>query len=81
MNDVDEIENIIIGYFTEIFTSSNPKDLDIVIDSVDLYITSDITVLLHKAFTEEEVIESFHQTYLTKAQSLYGMPALFFKIF
>lgn len=81
MKEEDDIEEIILNYFREIFTSSSPTDLDLVLDSVEPYINSNMTQLLEVALTKDKVLASLHQIHPTKALGLDGTPALFFQKF
>lgn len=72
MGSEEELERVTMDYFKNSFTSSNLKDLDYVLDSVDICITLDIAALLQETFKEEEVLESFHQIHPTKAASPFG---------
>lgn len=60
VNKKDEIEEIILGYFKAIFTSSNPTNLNVVLDLVGLCMTSDMAAALQEPFTEAEALESLH---------------------
>lgn len=79
MVEEDDIEDVVMGYCKEIFTSLNLSNMDQVLDLVDPCITSNIIAVLLEAFTVEEVIKSLHQIHLTKAPNLDGIPTLFFK--
>lgn len=46
VNDKDEMEDIIMGYFIDIFTSSSSLNLNNVLDGVTPYINSGMATLL-----------------------------------
>lgn len=81
MDSEEDIEKVITDYFKDIFTSSNSIDLNHVLNSVDLCITSDMAAFLQKTFTKEEMLESLYQIHPTKASGLDGMLALFYHKF
>lgn len=70
-----------MGYFTDIHFSSISSNLSSMLDIVTLYINSDMTTHLQKAFTEEEILITFHQIHPTKVLGPDGMPTLFFHKF
>lgn len=55
-----------VGYFREIFTSSNPSYLNCVLNDMDLCITTNMVATLAEPFTRAEVLTSLHQTTLLK---------------
>lgn len=70
-----------VDYFKEIFTSSNPLKLNVVLDDVDYCISSDMATTLEEPFMKAEILAFLHQIHHTKAPSPDAMPVLFFQKF
>lgn len=70
-----------MGYFEKIFTSSNPFDMDSVLDVVTPCINSNTATILQVIFTEEELLAALHQIHPNKAPKSNGILALFFHKF
>ncbi len=74
-----EIERIAVGYFNQIFSSSNPQAIDDVVSEVDGVVTPNMNIELLKPFVREEVQKALFQLHPTKASRPDGMSALFFQ--
>lgn len=77
------IEEVIIGYCQELFTSSNPFSIDLedCQKSVEKIITSKMNNDLTKQFTQVEIQEALHQMALLKSPSLDGFNAGFYQTY
>lgn len=75
-----DIEEVIIGYCQELFTSSNPSSIDLedCLKSVEKIVTSKMNNELTKQFTQGEIQEALHQMALLKSHSLDGFNAGFY---
>lgn len=79
VEDENEIEKIMVGYFKEIFTNSNFLEQNYALDVVDTCIITDMTAFLQEPFTEAKILESLHQIHPTHGP--HGMPVFFFHKF
>ena len=66
-------------HFEEIFTTSNPSEMDKVYKGLDQRISTEKMDQLNKEFIENEVKEALHQMNPNKALGLDGMIAYFFQ--
>lgn len=57
--DLEEVEQIVLGYFTSIFTSSNPSGFEAVLNSVQQRVTPAMNAMLMRPVTEVEVRGQF----------------------
>ena len=77
--DQDSIAKAAISYFEDIFSISQPSQLENVIASIPTIVTSEMNSELSRAFTREEVICALKQLHPSKSPSPDGMSALFFQ--
>uniref|UniRef100_A0A2N9G3M9 CCHC-type domain-containing protein n=1 Tax=Fagus sylvatica TaxID=28930 RepID=A0A2N9G3M9_FAGSY len=61
------IEQLIVDYFSQIYTSSNPQNLEPIMEAVETSVTEDMNTKLSQEFTAAEVVQALHQMYPTKA--------------
>lgn len=75
-----EVEDIVTGYFEELFQTSHPSEelIDEVLTSVGARVSSEMNSQLAMPFTTEEVISALAQMALLKSPGPDGLPALFF---
>uniref|UniRef100_A0A2N9HFG8 Endonuclease/exonuclease/phosphatase domain-containing protein n=1 Tax=Fagus sylvatica TaxID=28930 RepID=A0A2N9HFG8_FAGSY len=73
------LEQVITNYFGNMFTSSNPSSIDLVVNSVDQVVTPEMNDILLQPVTEDEVKIAVFQIPPSKAPGPDGMIALFFQ--
>ena len=73
-----KVEEIVVDYYQNLFTSSNPVDFDEIIQVVQPKVAPEMNLALTKDFTIDEVRIALKQMYPLKAPGLDGMPPLFF---
>jgi len=64
-----------------LFTTTNPIDLDLVLNGVELRVTEDMNFELLKPFVLAEVLSTLKQMDANTAPSPNGLPPLFYKQF
>ena len=72
---------IITDFYTCLFTSLNPQDLDRVLEGVDAVVTESMRTDLERPFTSEEVGVAIKEMALLKAPCSDGMPPLFYQTY
>ena len=72
---------IITDFYTCLFTSLNPQDLDRVLEGVDAVVTESMRTNLERPFTSEEVGVAIKEMALLKAPCSDGMPPLFYQTY
>ena len=65
-------------FYSWIFTSSNPYDLDCILDRVQPVVTEEMWADLDRPFLSKEVGEAIMEMASLKAPGPNGMPPLFF---
>ena len=74
---IREIKEIIINYFDKLFTSSEPSNIDVVIDLLPIKLTNNIRTILESAYHEEKIYVALKQMHQGKAPSPDGMNPFF----
>lgn len=64
---LDGVSRIAEEYYTELFTSTNPNNMDRVLNVVDKVVTDHMANSLTQPYTEEEVRVALFQMHLSKA--------------
>ena len=77
----DKLEEIAIGYFGDLFSTSNPVDFSDLLLAVQPKVTHAMNEWLVRPFVESEVNVALKQMYPLKAPGPNGMPPLFFQHF
>ena len=62
-----EIERIVVNYFSQIYSSTNPQNFGSIMEAVKRSVTSEMNVGLTQEFKAEEVVIALHQMYPTKS--------------
>ena len=76
-----KIEEVVVGYYINLFTSSNPMDFSELFQVIQPKVTPSMNQMLIKPFTKDEVKLALKQMYPLKAPSPDGMPPIFFQHF
>lgn len=80
-NDDESISRILVDYYQQLFTSSNPALVDEVVEKILCSISDEMNGELLADFTREEVVVALNQIEPLKAPGLDGLPPLFFQYF
>ena len=75
----EELSEMIVGYYNQLFTSSNPHDFEEVVQFTKRVVTEDMNRSLIRNFSKEEVEIALKQMAPLKAPGLDSMPPLFFQ--
>jgi len=79
--DDQQVENIIVGYFTDIFSTQGDTNSTILIDAIEPVVTTDMNDSLTQEFTVEEVHRALKQMHPKKSPRPNGMPPFFYQHF
>ncbi|XP_075654904.1 uncharacterized protein LOC142625081 [Castanea sativa] len=74
---LEAIERIVIDYFSSLFTTSNPSNIERVIETVQAVVAEPMNCLLGQDFQAMEVQQALKQMHPTTALDPDGMPHLF----
>ena len=80
-SDEEGISAILVGYYQQLFTSSNPSMVEEVVAHIPLTITDELNVVLLANFTREEVVVALKQMEPLKVSGPDGLPPLFFQCY
>ncbi len=75
----EKVEEEVVKYFQEIYSSSYPQNLDPVLSKVHKTVTDKVNDLLAREYKEEEVAQPLLQMFPTNLLGLEGMPVHFFQ--
>ena len=78
-SDEDGVANILIGYYQQLFTSSNPAIIEVVVDQIPRSINDEMNGELLAEFTKEEMVVALKQMDPLKASGPDGLPPFFFQ--
>ncbi|CAL8169219.1 unnamed protein product [Prunus armeniaca] len=73
------VQEIVVDYFTHLFTANGRRREDILLNTVEPCVTQAMNDSLLASFTEQEVKHAVFQMYPTKAPGPDGMPPVFFQ--
>lgn len=79
--DEEVLSAIITDFYTHLFTSSNPQNLDRVLERVDVVVTKSMRTNLERPFTSEEVGVAIKEMAPLKALGPNGMLPLFYQTY
>ena len=79
--DEDTYARMLNEFYSRLFTSSQPHDLDRILDGVDEVVTDEMRADLARAYTSEEVDAAIKEMAPLKAPNPDGMPPLFFQTY
>lgn len=74
----DHYERILVKYFSKMFSSSSPANIEDVCLVVKGKITRDNQLWCEAMYSPNEVKEALNRMHPSKASGSYGLPALFF---
>lgn len=77
----EHVERVLINYYDDLFSSSNPSNIEEVCEVVSGKLSKDHKVWCEMEYTPEEVKEAIFQMHPLKAPGPDGLPALFFQKF
>ena len=72
---------LLIDFYSRLFISSIPQDLDRILDGVEVVVTKEIRTELNRPFTIVELGEAIREMAPLKAPGSNGMPPLFFQTY
>ena len=78
-SDEEGISSILVDYYQQLFTSSNPSMVEEVVAHIPCTITDELNAELLAGFTREEVVVALKQMEPLKAPRPDGLPPLFFQ--
>ena len=78
-SDEEGISSILVDYYQQLFTSSNPSMVEEVVTHIPCTITNELNAELLADFTREEVAVALKQMEPLKAPRPDGLPPLFFQ--
>ena len=79
-SDEDDISSILVDYYQQLFTSSNPAMVDAIVDKIPCSTSDEMNEKLLAKFKREEVVVALKQQMEPlKAPRLIGLPPLFFQ--
>ena len=76
---LDNVSKIAKQYYTKLFTSTNPNNMDMVLNEVDKVVTDHMANSLTQPYTEEEVRVALFQMHPSKVPGMDGMFPFFFQ--
>ena len=79
--DLRDIENIVLDYYSNLFKSSNPVEFTELLQSVEPKVIVEMNTMLIDEFKEFEVSRALKQMYPLKSPGPDGAPPLFFQHF
>ena len=72
---------MLIDYYSQLFSSSNPHDFDCILDRVDEVVTDEMRADLARPYTTKEVDAAIKEMAPLKATGPNGMPPLFYQTY
>ena len=78
-NGDDKVANLLVEYYTDLFTSSQPIEIDAVLQHVSKAVTKEMNAFLGQEFNKEKVDIALSQLAHLKASGPDGLPPIFFQ--
>ena len=78
-NTDDEVASVAEKYFKNLFTSTTPTNLNLVLDSVNRVVTPDMNQTLHQPYTRDEVKQALFHMHPSKSPGLDVMSPFLFQ--
>ena len=75
----EEVEDVILKYFTEIYSTTFPTEFEASLGAIDRRVSEAMNDELLKEFKEEEVWQALMQMHPTKSSGPDGMSPIFFQ--
>jgi len=75
----EDIQEVIVDYFANLFTTSSPCNFDVVLDTMATVVTEDMNMVFCTPYTKIEVLETLKMMHPNKAPRLNGFNLLFFQ--
>ena len=75
----EEVEDVILNYFTEIYSTTFPTEFEASLGAVDRRVSEAMNAELLKEFKEEEVLQALMQMHPTKSPDPDGMSSIFYQ--
>ena len=75
----EEVEDVILKYFTEIYSTTFPTEFEASLGAVDRRVSEAMNAELLKEFKEEEVLQALMQMHPTKSPDPDGMSPIFYQ--
>ena len=79
MDKMEDVEKVLLDYFGNIFTTSEPSEMEHIFQSISTRVTAEMNNNLDKEFTIVEIKEALYQMNHNKAPELDGMTACFYQ--
>ena len=77
--DNEEISALLVSYYQQLFTSSNPNGIETVLEVVPHVVTEEMNTDLTREFTKVEVVHALKQMAPLNAPGPDGMPPIFYQ--
>ena len=74
-----DIEEVFVDYFSNIFKSSNPSNMEDIFNAMDRKVSNEMNAFLDKDFSEEKLHKALFQMCPNKASGPDGMSACFYQ--
>ena len=78
-DEPEDVENIILNYFSTIFSTDHPEDFEASLSAVNSRVSDEMNDFLLREFKEDEVWSALKQMHPTKSPGLDGMSPIFFQ--
>ena len=75
----NEVEQIAVHYFEDIFRTTHPRDLSEVLSAVNSTVTQEANISLLRSYTDDEVRVALFQMHPSKAPGPNGMSSFFYQ--